>query len=303
MCRRWLGPYGAQSVCYLFAMGQVVGIEIIYTMKTASINFLEFNFNGILNPFEMDDDRILNEVDTYYLLLMRGFFVNLLEDGSISLSDNMAWRSQDGRENDPTFMQNLFRNDLLIRNNGVIEWRTGSFTGKIAKRAFALRHVSRETEFPLRYASQNYICRRSTGPNIPLIELDSYMAILVKGFSAVGCFTWMSCHGGKIYKDKNSESYLHRPAFIYIAGDINFRWAIEILSKYRLIFGHESLPYFATKSNYIEFEILSTQHARLVWFNLMRLGVWIYLNRIDLRKARNALHKSTPPVLGDHMKS
>jgi hypothetical protein len=294
MCWRGLEPHGAQSVGHMFAVDQVVGIEIIYAMETASINFLEFNFNGILNPFEMDDDCILNEVDTYHTLLMRGFCVDLLKNGSISLSDNMAWRSQDVQENDPTFMQNLFRDDLLIRNDGVIEWRSGSFTGKIAKKAFARRHVSGETEFPLRYANQSYIYKRSTGPNIPLIKLDSYIAILVKGLSAVGCFTWMSCHGGQAYKDKNSEAYLYSPAFIYIAGDINFRWAIEIISQYQLIFGRESLPSFATNNSYIEFEIFSTKHARQVWFNLMRLGVWIYLNRIELRRARANNIKQNP---------
>lgn len=67
--------------------------------------------------------------------------------------------------------------------------------------------------------------RRAHGQKISVAVLDTHIALLVKGLSASGCFTYSACEG-----HENHAVTRALPLHVGLVGQINTAWALQLLA-------------------------------------------------------------------------
>ena len=90
---------------------------------------------------------------------------------------------------------------------------------------FRSRHVRQESGYNLFEARPSNFKRRVHGQKISVAVLDTHIALLVKGLSAVGCFTYSACEGHENHAVTGSL-----PLHVGLVGEASTAWALQLLA-------------------------------------------------------------------------
>lgn len=169
------------------------------------------------------------EIDNYLLshqLLRRGFLIEQSLLG-ITLSDNALLETKFNYcSTDIEFLKRILRAlnirfDYQLESTGIsnIIVQEQLLTEQQIQRLFPEVEINCESGYSHYQAGFQWFRNRRHMPKIALNQLEPYVAILVKGLSAVGCGTWGSCMG-----------HLHRQTvFCWLIGQYNGLWAEQLL--------------------------------------------------------------------------
>jgi hypothetical protein len=94
------------------------------------------------------------------------------------------------------------------------------------EKLFCSRHVQRESGGNLFEVRPSNFKRRMHGQKISVAVLDTHVALLVKGLSAVGCFTYSACEG-----HENHAVTDRLPLHVGLVGEVSTAWALQLLAE------------------------------------------------------------------------
>lgn len=134
--------------------------------------------------------------------------------------------------------------------------------------------------------------RHAHGPKLPLALLDPHIAILVKGYSAVGCFSYCACQG---YTEHDGQRG-RQPLRVDLIDRINSDWARHLLDKARA--SDLKLPDLIMNGQLLietdaSLESPERDMQRL-WRQAISLGRFMYDNRVALRGERRIWAEAYP---------
>ena len=230
-------------------------------------------------------------------LLARGFLVEAI-GCRIYLTDNAylyrrGYPHERNFPSDPEFLaENLERMGLdgLSRNtDGQRPFRLNHQDQTLSQQQISIlfdyRHIGGEASYDYGQDTHEYFRRRIHGLKVPTAALDPHIALLIKAFSAVGCFSFSSCEG-ELASSRHGVCALH----VSFVGQINADWAGQLIQHARD--AGVQLPALSvdTAKRHLE-ETLSNKpgaprnisHARR---QAIDLGRFLYDRRINLRQMR-----------------
>lgn len=165
------------------------------------------------------------------------------------------------------------------------------------EKLFCSRHVQRESGGNLFEVRPNNFKRRVYGQKISVAVLDTHIALLVKGLSAVGCFTYSACEG-----HENHAMWGNRPLHVGLIREANLAWAEQLLAD-------ANMAGIETPDLYIQGDMLREVQVSLdseqrdlhkVRQQAVALGRYLYTNRQQLRTKRLFwAEQYQPPVTQD----
>lgn len=126
--------------------------------------------------------------------------------------------------------------------------------------------------------------RHAHGPKLPLALLDPHIAILVKGYSAVGCFSYCACQGYAEHEGHRGRQSLR----IDFIDRINSDWARHLLDKAQAS-GLELPDLIMNGKLLLETDSSLESSERdmpRLWRQAISLGRFMYDNRVALRGER-----------------
>ena len=148
---------------------------------------------------------------------------------------------------------------------------------------FSSRHVRQESGYNLFEARASNFKRRVHGQKISVAVLDTHIALLVKGLSAVGCFTYSACEGHEYHAVTGSL-----PLHVGLVGEGSIAWALQLLADAKMA-GIE-LPDLHIQGDMLrelQASVGSEQRdLEQVRRQAVALGRYLYTNRHRLRSKR-----------------
>ena len=162
---------------------------------------------------------------------------------------------------------------------------------------FRSRHVRQESGYNLFEARPSNFKRRVHGQKISVAVLDTHIALLVKGLSAVGCFTYSACEG-----HENHSMWGNRPLHVGLIREANLAWAEQLLADANMA-GIETPDLHIQGDMLREVQVSVESEQRdlhKVRQQAVALGRYLYTNRQQLRTKRLFwAEQYQPPVTQD----
>jgi len=148
---------------------------------------------------------------------------------------------------------------------------------------FGSWHVQRESGGNLIDARPSNFKRRAHGQKISVAVLDTHIALLVKGLSAAGCFTYSACEG-----HENHAATRALPLHVGLVGQINTAWALQLLADAKragIITPDLSIQGDMLRESQASVESEQRDLGK-VRNQAITLGRYLYIHRLRLRSER-----------------
>lgn len=224
--------------------------------------------DSIIDAFlgKIVQDREIDAKVAYEILSARGFLLDF-NNNNYKLSNN-------SHNDDRAFFREL-RKIVRYRENHQYKYHNWTWIFKFPKREETVN-----TFWPTTW---EYFWQREYGDKISVAKLDPFIARLVKSFSSIGLFTWISCDGhGKF------GSYVVFNG-IYSASwfDVIFN---EFIKKKIRLRCHWKTEHFENPGYNSDFYILQIWHPKNdyvdLYMEIQDVARLLYENRIVLRKIK-----------------
>ncbi|POF41209.1 hypothetical protein B0D71_18430 [Pseudomonas laurylsulfativorans] len=165
------------------------------------------------------------------------------------------------------------------------------------EKLFCSRHVQRESGGNLFEVRPSNFKRRMHGQKISVAVLDTHVALLVKGLSAVGCFTYSACEG-----HENHAMWGNTPLHVGLISEANMAWAAQLLADANMA-GIET-PDLLIQGDMLREDQVSVDSEQRdlhkVRQQAVALGRYLYSHRQQLRSKRLSwAEQYQPPVTQD----
>ena len=213
------------------------------------------------------------------LLLKRGFLVELVtynEQIHLILSDNsyVLNRTIDDKEKrnvitDAEYLIQLCKSiniciDLSDIRNMKILWN-GIIDSEFINNLFASFVVQREMQTPY-HKKTSYFINHIRGKKIPLCQLESGIALLIKALSSIGIDTWSSCDG-----------HGNGNAGVCFAGELYSLWCDFVITDVSMNVVCRNK--WTLESDYLQIETGYVSHSLEYYWEIFNVAEYIYRNR------------------------
>lgn len=159
---------------------------------------------------------------------------------------------------------------------------------------FRSQHVQQESGYNLFQARPSNFKRREHGQKISVAVLDTHIALLVKGLSAAGCFTYSACEG-----HENHAVTGRLPLHVGLVGEVSTAWALQLLAE-------ASMAGIETPDLLMQGDMLRENQASVaseqrdlhkVRQQAVALGRYLYSHRQQLRSKRLSWAEHYQPLV------